>query len=334
MSNVVLVSDNEKLLRTVYTDDVVEKLKEISDLYDTVVSSENAHEHMKALEEADFLFSTWGVPVFEEEIIDKMKNLKCFFYAASSVRRFAEPYMNRGIKIVNAGKANGDFVAKFTYAEIFLAAKGFFNRLRIGDAFASESAYEETPPAGCYDQKIGIIGAGNIGREVIKMLREDDLKIEFLVYDPFLSDEAAEEMGVTKATLDEIFSQCLVISNHAPSIDATRHMIKKEHFEMMRKGATFINTGRGDILDEDEFCEVFSKRKDIVAVLDVVIVEPLPEESPINRLDNVFRTPHIAGVLGNETKVMAYSCIDEMRRFEKGEPLQAEITAELFARMG
>jgi len=334
MSKVVIVSNNPNAIGMVYPEDVMQKLREVSDLYDTIVSSENVNEHLQAIEEADFLFSTWGMPVFPEEIIDKMKNLKCVFYAASSVRSFAEPYMARGIKIVNAGKANGDFVAKHTYAQIFLAAKGFFTRLRIGDAFDASAAYGKIPVKGCYDEKIGIIGAGNIGREVIRRLREDDALLQILVYDPYLSEEGAQALGVTKATLDEIFSQCLVISNHAPSIDATRHMIKKEHFEMMRAGATFINTGRGDILDEDEFCEVFSKRKDIVAILDVVIVEPLPEESPINRLDNVFRTPHIAGVLGNETKVMSYSCIEEMLRFEKGEPLKAEITAELFARMG
>lgn len=334
MSKIVLVSNNVARMNTVYTEDVMEKLKEVGELYDTVVSSENAKEHMKALEEADFLFSTWEVPIFSEEIIDKMKNLKCFFYAASSVKHFAEPYMARGIKIVNAGKANGDFVAKFAYSQIILAAKGFFTTLRIGDAFSSKDSYEPTPIIGCYDQKIGIIGAGNIGREVIKMLREDDLKIQFLVYDPYLSNERAEALGVTKATLDEIFSQCIVISNHAPSTDETRHMIRKHHFEMMQKGATFINTARGDALDENELCEVFSKRKDIVAILDVVIVEPLPEGSPINRLDNVFRTPHIAGVLGSEKRVMAYSCIDEMLRFENGEPLKAEITPELYARMG
>ena len=102
---------------------------------------------------------------------------------------------------------------------------------------------------------------------------------------------------------------------------------------MMKKGATFVNTARGDAVVEEEFADVFSRRKDIMAVLDVVVIEPLPEESPINRLDNVFRTPHIAGVHGSENSVMAFSCIDEFERLESGKALTQEVTAELYARM-
>lgn len=332
MLKAVFVTDIPYRLLEVYAPRVLKELKNTVDLYDTIVTSENVGEHLKALEEADFLFSTWGVPVFPEEIIDKMKNLKCFFYAASSVRRFAQPYMQRGVKIVNAGKANGDFVAKWAFSLIYLSLKGFFTNLRIGDDFKGEAVFENTTRFGSTDRTVGIIGAGNIGKEVIKMLLPNEIHV--LVYDPYLSEEAAEKMGVKKASLEEIFSKCLVISNHAPAIDSTDRMITKKHFELMQSGATFINSGRGTTIVEEGMCEVLAKRKDIAAIVDVVVEKNPPEESPLNRLNNLFRTPHIAGANGTEESELAMSLVRELKRYLNGEPLTAEITPEIYERMG
>lgn len=332
MKKTVLLSNDLKQFNSVYSQEAIEKLKSVSNVYDTIISTENVNDHIQAIEEADYVFSTWGVPIFTNEIIDKMKNLKCFFYAASSVKHFADPYMAKGVRIVNAGKPNGDYVAKFAFSQIMLAAKGFFMQVRVGDNYNAFTTIERTKIFGSFMQKIGIIGAGNIGKEVIRMLRENNMYP--MVYDPYLSEEAAKNLGAVKASLEEIFAECIVISNHAPSTAETVNMIGKKHFELMRKGATFVNTARGDAVVEEEFAEVFSRRKDIVAILDVVVTEPLPEESPINRLDNVFRTPHIAGVHGSENSVMAFSCIDELERFESGKPLQQEVTKELYAKMG
>lgn len=331
MTKAVLISDIPHRFIEVYPEAVMKEMKSVTEVYGTIVSAENANEHIDALSEADFLFSTWGVPIFPEEIIDKMKNLKCVFHAAGSVKHFANPYMARGVKIVNAAKKNGDFVTGYAFSLIYLALKGFFVNLRIGDKYKGEDVFENRKPLGTTRRKVGIIGAGIIGKGVIKKLLLNDMQP--LVYDPYFSEEEASKMGVKKATLEEIFSECQVISNHAPNTPETVQMIGKKHFELMRSGATFINTGRGATIVEEEMAEVLSKRKDIIAIIDVVTVKPLPEESPLNRLDNLFRSPHIAGVNGSEESALSMSCVDELKRYLKGEPLTAEVTPEMLATM-
>ena len=324
------ISNNTEQLYSVYSKDVIETIKSTTDLYDVIISSDNVREHIDALKNVDFFFSTWGIPNFDDEIIDEFKNLKCIFYAASSVKHFAEPYLARGVKIVNAGFVNGAYVANYTFAQIMLAAKGFFLQTRIGDEHAPYSL-NGTDIFGCYNRPVGVLGAGNIGKEVIKKLVSENM-IPY-VYDPYLTNDQAKEFGAIKATVDEIFENCIVISNHTPKTPETNNMIGRKQFELMQSGATFINTANGNSVNEEEFVEVFKKRNDIIALLDVVVTEPLPEESPINRLNNVFRTPHIAGAHGSENNRMAVSCVNEMNKFIAGESLKYEITAEMLKTM-
>jgi len=93
------ISNNTEQFYSVYSKDVIETIKNTTDLYDVIISSDNVREHIDALKNVDFFFSTWGIPNFDDEIIDEFKNLKCIFYAASSVKHFAEPYLERGILV-------------------------------------------------------------------------------------------------------------------------------------------------------------------------------------------------------------------------------------------
>ena len=93
-----------------------------------------------------------------------------------------------------------------------------------------------------------------IGSMVCERLADYDLSVKF--FDPFLSDRRAEELGIERASLDEIFSTCTVVSNHLANKPETVKMLKKEHFEKMLPYSAFINTGRGAQVDEKGLCEV------------------------------------------------------------------------------
>jgi phosphoglycerate dehydrogenase-like enzyme len=158
-------------------------------------------------------------------------------------------------------------------------------------------------------------------------------EVNRLVYSTSLSDDAAKKMNVEKRTLDEIFAGSDVVSLHTPDLPSTKGMITGRHLEMMKPGATFINTARGAVVNEKEMIEVLRKRTDLTAVLDVCDPEPPGLDSPLTQLPNVVLTPHIAGSAGPECQRLGYYMLQEFQRYLAGEPLKFQITKEAAARM-
>jgi phosphoglycerate dehydrogenase-like enzyme len=142
-----------------------------------------------------------------------------------------------------------------------------------------------------------------------------------------------EKLGAKPVPLDEIFKKSHVVSLNAPWILETEGMIQGRHFEMMRKGASFINTARGAIVDEPAMIAVLEKRRDMTAVLDVTWPEPPEKDSALFQLENVFMTPHIAGSLDDECRRMGKFAADELERYLEGEELLYRITEEKFNKM-
>ena len=213
-----------------------------------------------------------------------------------------------------------------------MANKGFFQSALVAKNKRHDEANKIAGAhAGNYEAKIGIVGAGMIGRRVIELLKP--YKLDIYVFDAFMSQEQADALGVTKCSLDEIFEECDIVSNHLANVPATVGIMKKEHFAKMKQNATFINTGRGAQVDEDGMIEVLKQRQDICALLDVTIKEPLPEDSELFDLSNVVLTPHIAGSMSNEVRRMSELMINELDNYLNGKELEFEITAEKLAKM-
>lgn len=279
------------------------------------------------------IFSTWGMPSFtEEEIKELFPSLKYLFYAAGSVQSFARPFLNLGVKVFSAWAANAIPVAEYTVSQIILANKGFFslNGYHSLDGFRC-AANNHKSYLGNYEARVGIIGAGMIGSLVIQMLKNYDLKV--FVYDPFLSDERALELNAEKVSLQELFLLCNVVSNHLADNDATRNMLGYSLFCRMPKYATFINTGRGAQVKENELASALSERSDITAILDVTVIEPPKEDSPLWALDNCILTPHIAGSSGNEVHRMAEYMLREYLACMENKPTKYEVTLEMLKTM-
>lgn len=284
--------------------------------------------------DADYIFTTWGMmPFSKEQIADRFPNLKAVFYAAGSVQSFAREFIASGVKVFSAWGANAVPVAQFTVAETLLALKGWFASVhRSGDTWKNHGAAGIYP--GIMGGKVGIIGAGMIGKMVISSLSSSELRVEVLVYDKFTDGEAISKLGGRKATLEEIFSECDVISNHLANLPATVGMIGYELFSRMRPGAVFINTGRGAQVDADGMIRALSEDKSRIAVLDVTDPEEPPRAgSPLYAMENVFLTPHIAGSMGNEVRRMAEYMYDDFKRYEAGMPTMYEVTERMLDTM-
>src|SRR5262249_54884850 len=143
----------------------------------------------------------------------------------------------------------------------------------------------------------GVIGASRIGRRVIELLRPFDLDV--YLFDPYVDAALAESLGVHLVDLDVLLRTCDVVSVHAPQTPQTLDLIGADQLALMRDGATLINTARGGLVDPDALAKELLRGR-LCAVLDVTDPEPLPSDSALYELPNVFVTPHIAGSHGNE----------------------------------
>jgi phosphoglycerate dehydrogenase-like enzyme len=171
---------------------------------------------------------------------------------------------------------------------------------------------------GNFRRRIGLVGASFVGRRVIELLAPFD--VEVAVFDPFLTVDDAAGLGVEQVDhLDALCASVDVLSIHAPDVEATRGMFGAAQLSALRDGATFLNTARPALVDQDALeAELRSGR--IAAILDVTEPEPLPPDHPLLALPNVFVTPHVAGAMGNELFRLAELAVVEVERYARGEP--------------
>ena len=329
----IFLANNKGNIDYVYGQRNIDEIATLVDLDREVYCEEDIVASPEKFKDVEIIFSTWSMPGGGElKLTEYFPKAKMLFYGAGSIKYFADEYFEKGIRITSAYAANAIPVAEFSVGQILLANKGFFQSALVAKQKKHEQANKIAGAhAGNYEAKIGIVGAGMIGKKVIELLKP--YKLDILVFDVFMSEEQASALGVRKCTLDEIFEECDVVSNHLANVPQTVGIMTKAHFAKMKPNATFINTGRGAQVDEDGLIEVLKERSDICALLDVTIKEPLEEDSPLFNLDNVVLTPHIAGSMSNEVRRMAELMVDELKRYLAGEALVYEITAEKLAKM-
>ncbi len=269
---------------------------------------------------AEVILASWGCPVMNAGFLDTAPRLRLVLYAAGSVRAFVtEALWERGIRVSSAAALNAAFVAEYTLAAILFSLKHGWRLVR-------EPGGSRSQLPGAFGATVGLVSLGAVGRLVRKMLRPHQLKV--VAYDPFLTADEARRLGVRLVDLAELFRISDVVSVHTPLLPETRGMITGVLIESMRPGATLINTARGAIVHEAEMVAVLERRPDLQAVLDVTDPEPPVPGSPLLRLPNVARTPHIAGAIGPERRRLGKGMVEELRRYVRGETLRWEVTRE------
>lgn len=311
-------------LAWVYADGRREEVESLTRCFPEVVSAETFEELAPRLQDLEVIFSTWGMPQLTEQQLERLPQLRAVFYAAGTVQGFARPFLQRDITVCSAWAANAVPVAEFTLAQILLANKGYFRNTR--DYLGPQQYRSAFRGRGNFGATVALLGAGQIGRKVIELLRPFHLNV--IVFDPFLSEADATSLGVTKVSLEEAFRQGYVVSNHLANLPATVKMLQGKHFALMPANATFINTGRGQTVDEDEMVEALQARPDITALLDVTDPEPSVAGSLLYELPNVSLTTHIAGSTGDEVVRMADTMIEEFKAWRDGRELRYSVSLE------
>lgn len=162
---------------------------------------------------------------------------------------------------------------------------------------------------------LGVIGAGHIGKKVIKIAQALDMNI--LVY---TRTPREDEKGIRYVSLKELLEHSDYVSLHCPLTESTKHMINKETLKLMKPSAFIINTSRGALIDEAALIEALKNGKIAGAGLDVQETEPPKENSPLYTMENVLLTPHM-GWKGLETRQRLVSILaDNIKNFLAGNP--------------
>lgn len=331
----IFFNDNSWRFPVLYPEELRARIRARADFSDEIYSSKDLDDPALAglFARTRVIFSSWGMPALTEKQIEAhFPNLEAVYYAAGTVQYFARPFLKRGVRVFSAWAANGVPVVEFTVAQIVLAGKGYFQSLRRYRERDRKAAFAYTMSLPCnYNIRVGILGAGVIGREVMARLKA--YQYEVLAYDPYVSDEVLSSLGAKRASLEEIFSTCQIISNHVANLPATVGMIDGKLLHSMLPNAAFINTGRGAQVVESELIAALKACPDRTALLDVTWPEPPEEGSDFYTLPNVFLTPHIAGSQNNEWARMALYMVEEFERTEDHLPVRYEVTEKMLETM-
>ena len=332
MRAIFLCEKSDKIFR-VFDEETRNELKALTGVEEQIYQKADVLKNPAEFAGVEIVFSTWGMPVFtEEEIRTCFPSLKCVFYGAGTVQKFARPFLACGVKVFSAWAANAVPVAEMTVAQIILSNKGYFLTNRLYQKQLRKEA--KTAFAGCmgnYGETVGIIGAGMIGKLVIQMLKQYRLKV--LVFDPFLPKEKAAELGVEKCDLPTLFERAFAVSNHLANNEQTQGMLNYPLFARMRENAVFINTGRGAQVVEEDLVRILRERPDLTALLDVTFPEPPVEDHPFYTLPNCLLTPHIAGSAGDEVARMGLYMLEELKAYQSGTGARYEVTEKLLETM-
>jgi len=290
-------------------------------------TKESILQHPEDLARAEVIFSGWGMPRCDDAFLAGAPRLKAIFHAAGSVRPFIDDAVwRRGIVVSTANSALAVTVAEYTLAQILLSLKLMWRQ--AGDMRATRRHHRQPLP-GIYESVVGLVSVGAVARHLLSLLRHFDLRV--VAYDPFLSEEDADRLGIELVSLEELFEISHVVSLHTPWLPETEGMIRGHHFARMRRDSTFINTARGAVVNEPEMIDVLRRRPDLQALLDVTHPEPPATDSPLYELSNVILTPHIAGALDGECRRLGAMAVDEFERYSKDKPLQGEVRETMMA---
>jgi phosphoglycerate dehydrogenase-like enzyme len=314
---------DEHAFELIYTSEIRQRIERLVEITAPPQTSLTIMETPSVLNEVELIFTGWGCPILDDELLSHTPNLKAVFYGAGSIRYLVtEDFWQRGIQITTAYRANDIPVAEFTLAQIILSLKRYWQHVQ--SVKEKKEWWEHLPVAGIYGSTVGLISLGMIGSLVAEKLKMFDVKV--IAFDPFITVEKARHLGVALKTLKEVFQQADVVSLHTPWLPETEGMITGAHFSVMKEGATFINTARGAIIREDELAAVLQQRPDLYALLDVTWPEPPEPGSILLSLPNVIISPHIAGSMDRECQRNGQYVVDELKRYLSGEALLYKVT--------
>ena len=255
-------------------------------------------------------------------MLERLPNLKMIAVSRGGpVNIDLQAARDHGVMIVNTPGRNSSAVAEFTLGAMLAETR----KIRVGHEALRRGEWRgdlyraDVTGRELNEMTVGVIGYGNIGTKVVRLLRAFGARV--LVHDPYVQlapEDAAA--GVELVAFDRLLAESDVVTMHARVTAETKHMMNAEAFAAMKPGALFINTARGPLCDYDALLAALTNGVLGSAMLETFAVEPVPMDWPLLQLPNVTITPHIAGASVRTVTFAAEQAAEEVRRYIAGEP--------------
>ena len=312
-------TEKNSVFKTFFTDSALERLGKLGEIvYNEGEANFTPDEMKEALKGVDVVFTCWGTPKFDENVLTYADNLKMVCHAAGSAMPVISDdaaLENHGIPVFSGNKYFAQSVAEGAVLYMLSGGRWFVdmaNEMK-NDGWAGPYRYK----TGLRGKKIGLIGFGEIAKDVVPLVKAFQPE-KVMVYSGYLSKETADKYGVEVATMEEIFSQCEFISVHSGLNAQNYHFVKEEHMRMMVEDAVLVNTARGPVIDEEAMVRVFKDRPDLRAVLDVYSEEPLPMNHEMREVPNLTLIPHQGGPTTDYRGLVVHGLIDDIEKMIAG----------------
>lgn len=230
---------------------------------------------------------------FKGEVVEAAKKMRVVGRAGAGVDNIDVPLSSKkGIVVMNTPGGNSEAAAELAVAMIMALSR----KIVPASMTMKQNRWEKSSLAKTSTEvlgkTLGVIGAGNIGSIVVD--RALGLKMSVIVYDPFLTEEKAQAMGVRKVeTLEELWPLCDYITIHVPKNEKTLNLVCKETIAKMKEGVYIINCARGGLVNEADLLEALNSGKVAGAGIDVFVKEPVEADHPLVMHPNVICTPHL-----------------------------------------
>ncbi|MBQ3132493.1 MAG: C-terminal binding protein [Clostridia bacterium] len=269
---------------------IEEKMLADADAELVVLNSTDPDIIVEAASDADALVVSYAS--IDADVISKLKKCKSVSKLGIGVNNIdVEAATKAGIRVMNAPSYCIEEVSDMIVAHTLSLTRGvpfYWNNIRNGK-WSREGCNTAVRLCG---KVFGFMGYGKIARRTAEKIRAFGMKI--VAYDPYLTKEAAAAAGAELMELDDMLACADVISMNLPLTEETTGILNKEFFRKMKSSAVLINTARGPMLNEKDFCEAILSGEIAGAGLDVLCKEAYDPENPIFNLPNVVITPHAA----------------------------------------
>jgi D-3-phosphoglycerate dehydrogenase len=201
-----------------------------------------------------------------------------------------EEASRRKIPVLTAPGANSNSVAEYTFALLLALAR----KISPSSASLAAGKWDRKPYEGSElrDKTLGLLGLGRIGGRVASIAKGFGMTV--IGYDPVVTAEQAEHLGIDLMPLDMVIQRADVLSLHVKLNSSTRHMIDERRLNLAKKGVLIVNTARGALIDDAALVKALADGRVGGAALDVYDPEPLPADSVLRTATNVLLTPHLA----------------------------------------
>lgn len=268
---------------------------------------------------------TYGHPRVDDALLDQTPAVRVVSNFGVGVDHIdLAAARRRGIPVGNTPGLVDGATADQTFTLLLAVARN----LIIGERFARSPAFTHYDPSlmigsEVHGATIGIVGMGNIGRQVAKRANGFDMRV---LYHNRRRDEQAEAaLGATYATLPELLAEADYVTLNVPLTAETRGMIGREQLALMRPTAFLINAARGAVVDHDALYEALRTRQIAGAALDVTEPEPLPRDHPLLALENLVIAPHLGSATRQTRAAMARMAVDNLVAGLAGQPLTQRV---------